>query len=204
MGEDARILSITKLKDGATPDPLVFQLLQVTLPWKDDAGTPETSVVLIPTGARPNKGRGKPLSGNARLALEALGSALAAGGLPPPWKPDPAAPGPLKVVPRGAWLDEFRARHSSAKRDSQAKAFGRAVEELTRAGAVAEWAGHYWPTPSGSTNARGRALVGKPVADILPGIVSARAQQTPGQTQTNPGHVRVSGDRAPDGQDTPL
>ena len=88
MGTDVRVLSVTKMKDAPTPEPMGFGLEEVTLPWRDTEGNPETSVVLVPTGAAVAPKKAKAAKKNKATEQPTAGLPRTSGG---PGNPRPAA-----------------------------------------------------------------------------------------------------------------
>lgn len=114
-----RRLSSTKVKDGPTPPTLHFTLKQVTLPWKDADGEPETSAVLEPVTAplKPNT----ELTKTQQEVMAALQQAIDKAG---------------SAVSEPTWREAYRQRRIGAKPDTVKKAFARAKKELTNLGEV--------------------------------------------------------------------
>jgi AAA domain len=147
--EGERVLEVTKMKDAPTPEPVGFTVTQVTLPWQDEEGNPETSVVLVPTGApvAPKKSK---LSPNAHLAFQTLSAALETHGTDPTWETPAGEPLPSKVVHVEDWRAGFYGRHDGKNADSKRKAFNRARTDLTKVKAIDVREGYYWPMPQPS------------------------------------------------------
>lgn len=147
--EDERVLTVTKMKDGPTPDPMGFRLLEVTLPWLDEDGIPEPSVVLEPTGA-PVASKKTKMPRDALMGFEALVAALEAHGTAPNWKSKPDESQPNLVVQLERWRTEFYARKKDVKQDSKKTAFNRARQALIDKQAISTKQDHFWPTPTNS------------------------------------------------------
>jgi hypothetical protein len=167
MGTDVRVLSVTKMKDAPTPEPMGFGLEEVTLPWRDTEGNPETSVVLVPTGTAvaPKKARAAKRDNptkHQRLAFQALLEALEAHGVAPPWPARPDEPHPDRVVRLEDWRAAFYDRHTGDNQDAKKKAFQRVRQDLTDSNvrAVQVRNDYYWPTPELSPWEEFSALMG--------------------------------------------
>jgi hypothetical protein len=141
-----RSMTCTKMKDGPIPAPLGFELVQIELPWLAEDGTPETSVVLEPTGS-PVQARGRPLPGNARLAFETLLEALEQHGMTPAEHWRGCDPKPPKIVTLPHWQSVFCDRHTGDNEASKKRAFRRTRTDLVEGGSVSVWSDTYWATP---------------------------------------------------------
>ncbi len=141
-----RAMTCTKMKDGPTPPPLGFELVQVELPWIAEDGTPETSVVLEPSSA-PVQARFPALAGNVRLAFETLLEALEKRGMPPAENWHGCDPKPPKIVPLLHWRNAFYERHTGDNDATKRRMFNKGRTALTEAGSVSVWSGTYWATP---------------------------------------------------------
>ena len=140
-----RRLSVTKMKDARIPEDLAFQLKEVELPWVDEDGNHEISVVLDCIGA-PSPRPGKGLSKNSHISKVALISIIESNGSAASWStPDSA---PLKVVTEDQWRKEFTESYSTANpgnsKDSVRKAFSRAKTDLMKLQIVEGRDGFYW------------------------------------------------------------
>jgi hypothetical protein len=149
MDNPERVLEVTKMKDAPSPEPMGFKLAQVTLPWRDEEGNPETSVVLVPTGApvAPKKDKKSGPTALQKLGFETLLLALETNGSPAPWEPESGTPNPEAVVHLEDWRPEFYARHTGKKQDTKKTAFQRVRKDLTEIHVIGVRDDHYWPTP---------------------------------------------------------
>lgn len=111
----ARTMSATKMKDGATPPPLHFELKEIVLPWQDIAGELETSAVLAPTEPAQT---GPKMTQPQRIAHAALADAIRGNGGAP--------------VGEKAWREMFERERIEGSADAKRKAFTRARDELVK------------------------------------------------------------------------
>ncbi len=116
---EARTLTCTKMKDGPKFQPQGFDLVEITLPWRDAEGNPETSVVLAHTGNAPKSGTKKPTPPGMVMALESFFEA-----------------GHGEPVHVEAWREPFYRQHTGDTADAKKKAFLRVRRELTDMGAM--------------------------------------------------------------------
>lgn len=110
-----RTLKPTKAKDMPRPAPLLFNLKEIELPWKDADGDHETSVILEAANGSAAMPETK-ASANIRLGVETLITVLDTTG--------------RDEVTLEAWRQEFYARHPGDSHDSKKKAFQRARTDL--------------------------------------------------------------------------
>lgn len=144
---DVRTLTATKVKDAPTPPPLAFELEQVQLPWLDDEGNHETSVVLADADGQ-KKTSAKRVSPVQRLGFETLLDATDEAGFPPPDHLAEELPPGTVLVSLEAWRREFYARHMGDTPDAKRKAFQRARNDLAELGAIGHRSDAYWITQS--------------------------------------------------------
>lgn len=145
-----RTLTATKTKDAPPPAPMTFALRVVELPWRTEDGETETSVILTPDPRVMDAHRRRKAPPSVSLAYESLLACLDEAGeeAPDTWRPPAkAGPRPDLVAPLDAWREEFIARHVGDSDETKGRAFRRAREQLTTAGAVAVWRDLYWPRP---------------------------------------------------------
>ncbi len=141
-----RTLSATKMKDAAKPAPMGFELEQVTLPWRDDEGEPETSVVLVETEAT-GKAR-RSVTPTQRAAFASLLTAIDESGFAPPDHIAETLPPGARLVGLEAWRGEFYAVHTGDSTNAKKTAFLRARGDLAKMGAIGHRDDAYWPTPT--------------------------------------------------------
>ena len=140
-----RVLSCpAKMKDAPKPGALAFNVTPVVLPWTDDEGEPETSVILAPAGCVPVMSRQRNAPPGVRLAFDALVAALEEFGGPPPGGWAGPTPPPPVVVHVDSWRPHFYARHPGDSQDSKRKAFQRARMDLVQGHAAGVWTDWYW------------------------------------------------------------
>ena len=117
------------------------------LPWIDEDGNNETSVVLDCIGS-PSPRPGKGLSKNSQISKVALISVVESNGIEAPWSTTDSAP--LKVGTEEQWRKEFTESYLTANpgnsRDSVRKAFSRAKTDLIKFQLLEERGGFYWLT----------------------------------------------------------
>ena len=116
---DTRLLSCSKMKDAPKPPETAWNLKVITLPWRDDEGEPESSVVLIPTDKPASKGKAMTLT--VRLAMESFLD---------------ASEGDPLTAKLEAWRDHFYQVHTGDSQGAKKKAFQRGREALTDAGVL--------------------------------------------------------------------
>lgn len=110
-----RTLKPTKAKDMPRPAPLLFNLKEIELPWKDADGDHETSVILEAANGSAAMPDTK-ASANIRLGVETLCTVLDTTG--------------RDEVTLEAWRQEFYARHPGDSHDAKKKAFQRVRTDL--------------------------------------------------------------------------
>ena len=140
-------MTAMKTKDMPTPPPLSFAIKPIELPWHDEDGDAETSIVLEPMDA-PNAHH-RTASPSARLGMDALLATLDKLGEPLPAHLAPPGPRPPEVVHLDDWRAEFYSRHTGDSTDAKKKAFQRARMDLVKNRAAGHWQDHYWPNLEG-------------------------------------------------------
>ncbi len=143
--DGVRTLAATKMKDAPKPPAMWFELEQVQLPWSDDQGEPETSVVLVETEGTGNAR--KAVTPTQRLAFEALLLAIEESGFPPPAHIAETLPEGARLVGLESWRREFYARHMGDSTNAKKTAFLRARGDLAKLGAIGHLDDTYWPVP---------------------------------------------------------
>lgn len=138
------IVTVEFMKDGAEGEVIRSRLELVTL-GQDDDGDPITSCVIIPMEQHHTpSGKKVKLSPSALVALRLLGDAILEVG---------SKAYKNNRIPSGSGTigtDDFRSYFyagtiaNDTKRDSQKKAFSRAVDELQRAGMIGIWQDRIW------------------------------------------------------------
>lgn len=130
----------TKMKDAASPPPIAFDMVQVEV-GRDRMGQAVTSAVLRETDA-PAKAPAR-LRGQALIAVQALGDALAAHGQ---IKTGGDFPSNRQCVTLDQWRDACD-RHGLTDGESTSaarQAFGRAWKSLQEKGVIRVLDGHAW------------------------------------------------------------
>jgi hypothetical protein len=128
-------VSCEKMKDAPKPKNFSFELNQVDLPWLDDDGEPEVSVVVIE--AEGLRGHGKKLSPQVLIAFEALCRLSAEATV------DSAVKATIKIG-NDAWRDQSFIKMTHENEDSKRKAFKRAKDTLIELGYVDVKNDEYW------------------------------------------------------------
>jgi hypothetical protein len=141
------VAEVEKVRDGTIGEQFPFRLDVVEL-GKDDDGDPVTTCVVVPTDAGVTKPKSPPLSGVARVALQALEEVLADRGSTMP---------ETSTIPRGvkaARIEDWRARFvlrygSDGERDGATvrQAFRRAKDSLLKVLAVGISDPYCWVNP---------------------------------------------------------
>lgn len=139
---DYTTLTGTKMKDAPTPPPLSWTLAQQPLQWADKHGNPINGAVLEPaeTQVRESQStqRGKPMTGKASIALDALRTALMQHGVEERG---------IVTVAKDQWRQAaYKAgiSASDSTQDAKRKAFNRARDGLVAYKHVACDDGKYW------------------------------------------------------------
>jgi hypothetical protein len=149
-------IRVAKSRDGVGNETFGFRLHVVEL-GHDDDGDLVTSCVALATDDAPAKGRRTKLPDGATLALKALEKAIDETGEPLPkgrhYPSSRSTPGLQNGTYRGCPVETWRTYFYALKtgdRDTQKKAFQRAVDTLQAAEIVAVWADVVWLTGHGT------------------------------------------------------
>lgn len=151
--EKSKLVSaeIVKARDGLTGRVFAFNLDVVELDTDED-GEPITSCVVEPSDDTPRAG-GRPVSGQAKLALDLLHRAIANAGEPRPAS-NHIPTGQNTVVRLDLWR-RYCAEGTITDRtspDTQQKAFKRSATKLQELGAIGIWGDYVWPIARNRTN----------------------------------------------------
>ena len=143
LGDDTIVTEVERMKDGAEGARTVSKLKVVEVGIDDD-GDPITSCVIEPADAGWEADCDRKVTGQARIALDALCEALEKGGDPAPAS---AHIPPAKTVVRlDSWRGYVKARSitETDNADTQGRAFRRAAETLQERGFIGVWQGYVW------------------------------------------------------------
>ncbi len=156
--DGTRVLTNCKSKDAPKPPPVAFDLEQVSLPWRDAEGEPETSVVLVETQGV-GTARKSSVTPGQRLAFVALLDAIDASGFPAPADIAETLADGATLVSLESWRREFYAGHMGDSLDAKKKAFQRARGDLARLNALGFRDDCYWVAPACGGNAELQGIV---------------------------------------------
>lgn len=167
-GGDYTTLSNTKVKDGETPPPLSWKLVQQPLPWADKRGRPINGAVLDPADTRSDENpKSQWLTASQRIALDALKSALMKWGI--------EVAGVVSVAEDQWRQASYSAGISAGGNGSRAQrmAFQRARTDLVATEKVSTQDGRYW-IPAGGTK-RNKT---EQCSGLYPGKAGEEAEQS--------------------------
>jgi len=141
-GEVANV-SCQKMKDGEKPKAFDFTLSEVTLPWLDEEGEAETSVVVVVSEAAVSSGKEKKLSAQVMVVFKALCTLTieaknkAKDEEVDEWMVDVG-------IENAAWKEQAYTKLTQDNEGSKQKAFNRGKNALIAAGFVDVKNDHYW------------------------------------------------------------
>jgi len=121
---ESRTWTIEKNKDGPEGTTCFFELAPVAIGHDEEDGTELSSATVVQRD-KPIQGKGKKLTANSRLGLEAMQAVLMRTG--------------LATTDRESWRAEFYSRYGATDRgnaEAKKKAFQRAIEALAASGQI--------------------------------------------------------------------
>ncbi len=166
-------ITTTKMKDAPPPSPMSWTLKPVPLPWADAKGKSINGAVLVPVDSPAQPARKPHITGKARIALDALRTALMTHG---------AEDMGVVSVSEDEWRQaayDAGIASSDATQNAKRMAFNRAREALLASTTVTCDAGRYWiPHPRTKT-------AQTPAQTPAQAECAAEIQRTPAQDRTN-------------------
>jgi len=110
-------LSCAKMKDAPKPAATAFEIVPITLPWPDDQGRGETSVVIQPAAVKSAGKSGRDMPDSVRYGIESLHRAI-------------REHGQEGAAGLESWREVFYAGHTGDNPEAKKKAFQRSRKDL--------------------------------------------------------------------------
>ena len=117
QGQGISEFTCSKMKDAPKPEPTAFEIVQVTLPWRDDEDQAETSAIIRPIESRAASRAGKKMPEGVRYGIESLHRTI-------------REHGQAGWVEIEHWREAFYARHTGDNAEAKRKAFQRCRKDL--------------------------------------------------------------------------